>query len=205
MPKKRKKNTQKLNALISILCEGEKTEVLYFRALIKDQLGSFAQVKVVDTTPNTHLELVTEACKYKKNAATTRDQVWVVVDKDGYTKHAEAFDKAESNDIRIAFSSIAFEFWFLLHYEYTTRFYVKSEAIISDLKHKHKLCYSKNDRTIYEKIKHLMANAKNNANKLRKSQEADYPGTPLWKLDAFTNVDELIGEIEKATTHRSTL
>lgn len=67
----------------------------------------------------------------------TFDEAWVVFDKDYHPRHAEAFQLAkvliEDKSVKIAFSSIAFEHWVLLHFERNLTAFVKSEC-----KDKHK-------------------------------------------------------------------
>ena len=81
--------------------------------------------------------------------------MWVVYDKDGYSKHAETFDYAKRHNVKIAFSSISFETWILLHFGYTTRAFEKSEKIISYLKHKYHFDYSKNDYDTFNSKEYL--------------------------------------------------
>lgn len=51
----------------------------------------------------------------------TYDEVWAVFDKDGHPEHKEAFELADivinNKKVNIAFNSIAFEYWILLHFE----------------------------------------------------------------------------------------
>lgn len=60
----------------------------------------------------------------------TYDEVWAVFDKDGHPQHREAFELAENEiegkKVNIAFSSIAFEYWILLHFERNTSVFEKS-------------------------------------------------------------------------------
>jgi hypothetical protein len=60
----------------------------------------------------------------------TYDEVWAIFDKDGHPKHKEAFELAEENvggkKVNIAFNSIAFEYWILLHFESNQTAFVKS-------------------------------------------------------------------------------
>lgn len=148
---------RKVRIRLLIICEGEKTEPHYFNGFLDeyDFPGNLAEVRVVHTRKNTLRELVTCA---KRLRESERDQMWVVADRDGYTKHAEAFNKARDNNINIAFSSISFEFWILLHYEYTTRPFAKADDIISHLRRRH-LEYEKRDRRLYSRIKDKTADA----------------------------------------------
>ena len=75
------------------------------------------RIEIYDTKYNTAVELVKQAIELKKSGKSEQnpyDSIWVVVDLDGYRKHPQAFDLAEENDIKMAFSCISFEYWFLL-------------------------------------------------------------------------------------------
>ena len=141
MPKKRNANKRKLNKRILILCEGKQTEPDYFRGLKHDKMRrnrlAALRIEIFDTEKTTGKELISEAKRLKKIAERERnpyDEIWVVFDRDGYTKHPQTFDQAYSNKIEIAFSSISFEFWFLLHFEYSTKAFEKADSLISYLK-----------------------------------------------------------------------
>lgn len=58
------------------------------------------------------------------------DEVWAVYDKDGHASHQEAIELAQNiiNDkkINIAFNSISFEYWILLHFENNSTAFQKS-------------------------------------------------------------------------------
>jgi hypothetical protein len=60
------------------------------------------------------------------------DEVWAVFDKDGHPKQKEAFELAEkivfNKTVNIAFTSIAFEHWILLHYQQNDTAFVKSQC-----------------------------------------------------------------------------
>jgi hypothetical protein len=60
----------------------------------------------------------------------TYDEVWAIFDKDGHPKHKEAFELADVNvggkKVNIAFNSIAFEYWILLHFESNSTAFIKS-------------------------------------------------------------------------------
>lgn len=62
----------------------------------------------------------------------TYNEVWVVFDKDGHPKTAEAFEKAQTEvnnkRINIAFSSRCFEYYLLLHFEFIYKAFEKSEC-----------------------------------------------------------------------------
>jgi len=219
MPKKREKKKRQPNKRILILCEGEKTEPYYFQGLKSDKYTrnklSALRIEISDTKKNTAKELVIEAKQFKKNAEREKnpyDNIWVVFDKDGYSKHPQAFDQANSNDIRIAFSSISFEFWFLLHFQYTTKVFKKADDVINFLKNnKFMPDYEKNNNN-YSILKDKTDLAIANAKKLRinvhdiddgiktndkKLQQNYSKVNKVYNLNPYTDVDILVNQLLK--------
>ncbi len=200
MPRKRKKiGTRKVEKRLFIICEGkkDKSESAYFKSFIKSCsfYGDKIDVRVIDTEKNTGKELVREA---EKSRELPHDIVWVVYDKDGYTKHAETFDLARQNKVKIAFSSISFEYWILLHYENSNKSFYKSHEIIKYLKNKNYIDYKKNDVNLFNETKSLLNKAKINAIKSQQYQiSGNKIGTPVYEFNPYTNLNELILEIEK--------
>jgi hypothetical protein len=125
MAKKRKPNIS-----IFIACEGSNTEPLYFEKLkeIMEENDDYPYAVTIypdkdfDENPKTDaIGLINVAIERKEDF----DELWVVFDKDGYTKHKEAFELAKENKINIAFSSISFETWVLLHFERNNKSFSK--------------------------------------------------------------------------------
>lgn len=62
----------------------------------------------------------------------TYDEVWAVFDKDGHPKPKEAYElseqEVEGKKVNIAFTSISFEHWVLLHFEKNNTAFLKSEC-----------------------------------------------------------------------------
>ena len=102
------------------------------------------------------LGIVKEAKKkiIEANRNYKYSSVWVVFDKDGHANINSAFDLAYTNRtlINIAFSNICFEYWIFLHFEQKKKYFRSCDEIVSYLKHKHKIDYSKT-MNIYEAIK----------------------------------------------------
>ena len=202
MPRKRNKSGKRqVNKKISILCEGakDKSESAYFKKLKNHYCFASREIEIIieDTKVNTGRELVSKAIKLIDKAYKDIDEIWVVYDKDGYTQHQEAFRLAKSKNINIAFSSISFEMWILLHFDYTSRPFAKSEDIISYLHKKYKFTYQKNDSEIFSSIKNNIQQAIENAKKLDKFEKENNPNSPLYELNPYTDVYKLIEEILK--------
>lgn len=116
-----------------IVVEGENTERLYLDA-VRDRLKRKPAMVVVYHGTHTDPEgIVREAIKLKetqkgkagKGTTEPYDQVWVVFDREKKneprrTQFPKALQLAGANDIRVAHSIPSFEFWLLLHFEYTT-------------------------------------------------------------------------------------
>ena len=201
MPKKRKQpGTRKFEKCIFILCEGEDkhSEYAYFTSLLKDYpiKGNRVKIEIVPTEKNTGKELVLEASKKIQSKFKNIDEAWVVYDQDGYTKHAETFDLAKNLGIHIAFSATSFEYWILLHFEYTTTYFSKSEDIISYLKKKNYINYAKNSKDIYEKTLNNLEIAITNAQRLRKDKEKTDYNIPIYSMNPYTDIDILISCIQ---------
>lgn len=67
------------------------------------------------------------------------DQVWVVFDRENKnhprrTQFPKATQLADDNDIRVAYSIPSFEFWLLLHFEFTTASCHDCAAVVKKLK-----------------------------------------------------------------------
>lgn len=198
MPKDRRKKsgTRSVNKRLYIVCEGEVTEYNYFNKYIDDCniCGKLVDIEVLETKKNTGKELI-NLLKEIRNAPT--DELWAVFDRNGYTKHPETFNKAKANKIRIAFSSISFEYWILLHFEYTTRAFGKAEEIIKHLKSSGYIDYNKSDKNIYNKLKDNIPAAVGRAKKVRNYQHEAYPNAKIYEMNPYTNVDELLKAIDK--------
>lgn len=102
-----------------IVCEGEKTEPNYFKALEKELRKGTVEIKIDGTGRNT-IGLVEYAIKQSNNAYRKFDRVWVVFDKDEFPddNFNGAIIKASSNNINCAWTNEAFELWFLLHFQF---------------------------------------------------------------------------------------
>lgn len=203
MPRKRKEaGTRKVEKKLYILCEGadKHSEYAYLGALIKDTpiKGDKVHIELAPTKYNTGRELVEEASKKIDKKFKNIDEAWVVYDQDGYTLHKDTFEIAKQKNVKIAFSATAFEFWILLHFEYTTKQFPKSEDIIKELKDKNFIDYAKNSKDVYFLTKEKLPNAKQNAKKIRIEVEKYDGNKKIYERNPYTNLDLLIEEIQNS-------
>ena len=102
---------------VLIMCSG-KTEENYFNHF-KDKHKRNLQnvsVKVVTYKKSNPMAVVRAALSHKADY----DEVWAVFDKNDFTNFDDAIKYAIKKGIKCAFSNIAIEYWFYLHFENKT-------------------------------------------------------------------------------------
>ncbi len=197
---KRRKTTPtgRTNPRILILCDGL-TEKNYFTAIKQDpdykRALAALSVDIMEAKKSEPLQIVEEALKKQRKARQERNEynhVWVVFDHDNRPSLLEAYKLANTNGISIAFSSIAYEYWYLLHFKQTAKVYPTAEPLIKDLE-KHIANYRKGCQNDFLILKDKLPNAQQNATWLRAQMRQHLEvGKHLTSLNPFTDVDELV-------------
>ena len=197
---RRQTKTRETRKRFLIVCEGEKTEVNYFKAF---DVPKTIEVTVRGEGKNS-LSLVNKAIQIIDNLKKddSFDQIWCVFDKDNCSK--EQFNQAEGlakqKNIKIAYSNEAFEIWFILHFQYldiaTSR--SKYPKILTTQMKKYGLLneqekYEKNREDMYEKLKPYQTTAITNAAKL--IQDRDEAKKHPFDANPSTTVHELVQEL----------
>ncbi|MBD1812246.1 RloB family protein [Microcoleus vaginatus DQ-U2] len=211
MTRKTKRKSRQLKQTIYIVCEGTNTERIYFEA-IGQQPDVFEKYDITvypseeDQRKASKKEgesIKTDAVNLVKRAKeeinNNYNEVWAVFDKDGYTKHEKAFSDAQKHGIKLAFSSIAFEHWILLHYEQNRTAFPKSQNVIDYLAEK---CYytgysKKADISIYPRLKERTETAIENAAWLGREMEKNRAACDdkIYELNPYTTVDDLVRKL----------
>jgi hypothetical protein len=185
---KRILDTRNIRERILVYCEGQKTEPNYFRKFpVKIDI---VEVNFGGGGSNT-VALVSDAINYADkalNKGKPYNQVWCVFDRDDFpsAQFNQAINKAQVNNIRVAYSNPCFELWYYLHFHYI-------QSAIDRKKYCRKLStcmskkYKKNDSNIYQRLNTKQQIAINNAKKLRHSYvpcnpEKDNPSTTVYLL-----------------------
>jgi len=172
-----------------LVCEGEKTEPLYFESF-KPVCRNPIALEVLEGEGDP-LSVVETAIQYKQDYPEEFDEVWVIFDHDSFDKGKlhTAFDKAKSADINIAFTNEAFELWFILHYELivTSMSRTAYQKKLSSLLDKE---YEKNDKNMFGTLRPKLFQAMQHASLLGK-------GIPKYSHEAidtnpFTGVHHLV-------------
>lgn len=111
---------------ILIVCEGEKTERLYFQAFQHDVHNPRVHVEVAKET-GVPLTVVEHAVRLRREAEREAvqlrdenirwDDVWAVFDVDEHPHIAEACALAVAESVDVAISNPCFELWALLHFQ----------------------------------------------------------------------------------------
>lgn len=149
---------------VLIVCEGAKTEPNYLRGLIDDLELNTANIEVDGDCGSSPISVVKHSIKrYKeeKSRGDAYDHVYCVFDKDAHTSYSEALDKIANTKPKDVFHTInsvpCFEYWLLLHFEYTTREFTatgtksRCDNLIDVLK-PHISGYTKGARNIYQQL-----------------------------------------------------
>lgn len=175
-----------------IVCEGEKTEPLYFEFF---EVFS-ANIKVIGAAKNTE-SLVNSAIDFKNKGEY--DQVWCVFDKNSFNDQQfnNACSKAAQNGMHVAYSNQSFELWYILHFgllesQLDRHQYINNLDVF--FKKQFGKSYQKNDIETFQLLRPFQEIAIRNAKKL-----ASYynPSNTPSKRFPVTYVFELVEELNK--------
>lgn len=168
-PRGRNRGNRPRNPLIVIACEGKnKTEENYFKnfnsrkCIIKFSKGN-------STDP---VGIVTDLIKFidTEIGREEKDKYYAIFDtdvnKDIQSQIDEAKLLAEKNGVEIITSTPTFEFWYLLHFGYTTKTYNSSKEVVEDVQDKIE-GYTKSMNT-YPFLREKTQEAINNAKRVAK-------------------------------------
>ncbi|QLB20048.1 CRISPR-associated protein [Vespertiliibacter pulmonis] len=203
--KQRKIGTKKPYDRVLIVCEGSKTEPLYFKALREEYQLHTANIEICNSSGSDPISIVNHAkIRYReaKNERNSFDRVYCVFDKDQHANYKPAIKTLESLAPKNTFFAITsipcFEYWILLHFSYTTRPYVAThrksaaDSVISELK-KYIPHYEKNVN-IFDMIKGSTSFAITNAKKANESAQRGSTDNPSTKIVYL--VEDLINLLE---------
>lgn len=109
---------------VLILCVGA-TERQYFESVRSECKLSTVNVEIPIDGEGRHPSGMVEAAdvlaREKEKIDNPFDEVWLVFDRDRFEDFEVAITNAKQKDYKCAWSVPCFEFWFLLHFEYTDR------------------------------------------------------------------------------------
>ncbi|MBQ3244030.1 MAG: RloB domain-containing protein [Bacteroidaceae bacterium] len=120
---RKQKASKKISCRILIVCEGEKTEPNYFKKFKLISNNSFTYEVHCEGCGEGTMKVVNTAIHLAKKTELSSqpyDSVWAVFDKDNFADFNAAIEKAENNNINVAWSNEAFELWYLYHFHNRT-------------------------------------------------------------------------------------
>ena len=141
---------------ILIVCEGRETEPNYIAGLCDAMRVNMAAVKIRSGDSATDAAALVRKARKIFDADREFDRVFVVFDDDGSSMERarqlaqRPLRRSDSKVVRVELiaSRPSFEFWLLLHFEYSTRPYRSSAEAITDLR-RHLTSYDKADPEIF--------------------------------------------------------
>jgi hypothetical protein len=179
-----------------IVCEGEKTEPNYFKSFRATH--SVIEIHVHGEGANTTslVELAKKPAE-REGFRAGRDALWVVFDKDDFTKEQmnTAVARAKHYEFNVAWSNQSFELWYLLHFQFCDSALHRS-LYIERLEELLGQKYRKNDPNMYYRLLDLQDDAIRNAERLVMCHSSSC--TPA-DADPCTRVHELVKALNKAS------
>ena len=168
-----------------IVCEGSKTEPMYFSDW-RDRLRlKNANIEIIGDCGSDPLSVVIRGIELSEKGEF--DRVFCVFDKDKHKNYEDALQRIDGQDPDV-FSAIisvpCFEYWLVLHYQFTTRSLTSAQAIAKTREYIDK--YRKGKNGVAAITFSRVDRAIRNAIKGRKQSASDGFDNP------YTNVDELI-------------
>jgi hypothetical protein len=195
---------------VLIVCEGEKTEPLYFRELVDHYKIHSANIKVSGDCGSDQVSVLNHGLELyeheKRTGSGPFDSVYFVFDRDAHPNYHQATERLKNLKLQKTFfaanSVPCFEYWLLLHFTYTTAPYSAvggpsaGAAVLKDLKI-YWPDYAKAGHGAFLATLSKLGFAKANAK--RACTEADNNHTD----NPSTHVHELVEYLQKFKNHRS--
>ena len=181
---------------VLIVCEGRETEPNYIEGLCTHLGVNSAAVNVIRGESATDPVGLVRRAQRLFTADGAYDLVYVVCDGDA-PRLAEARQLArkalrnsarERTQVQVVASYPSFEFWLLLHFEYSARPY-QAAAEVTDALRRHVTDYAKNDRNVFAKVSVGLDAACQNADRLK--AELNRTGAQVPDTDMRSLVDQL--------------
>ena len=164
---------------VLIVCEGSKTEPLYFEGIKDFYEIDTANIVITGDCGSDPISVVNHAIELYRQSVRRGgipfDRVYCVIDRDKHPKFADAVAKLKSqrpNDVFFGVVSIpSFELWILLHFKYTTSPFEAAggkscgDKVFEELR-KVWCDYEKGMRGVFLKLFDKVDDAKRNAERL---------------------------------------
>ena len=186
---------------VLIVCEGKRTEPLYFRELADHYRLGTVNIVVVGSgsDPHTVVREAKQLRQRERREGEQYDTVYCIFDHDEHAAFDGASNDASASGLKLARSWPCFEFWLLLHFGYSRRPHTKEggrspcDNRIRDLR-VHLPGYEKAASGMFRSLEGRLEDAKRNA----KQAIADVDATG--ERNPSTEVHELVGYLQSIKT-----
>ncbi len=144
---------------ILIVCEGEKTEPIYFNALKKRLRLIMVDIEIIGEGA-APINVVNRAISLREdrkiiaNKSLTKAEyevIYCVFDVDTHETLDQTIDKARGNEICVILSNPCFEYWYILHFRKTSAPFNRSQDAKAALRREHP-AYNESDTTIFNVV-----------------------------------------------------
>jgi len=188
---------------ILIVCEGEKTEPIYFNALKEKLRLIMVDVEIVGEggAPITVVDHAIELREERKQIAkkslikTEYEVIYCVIDVDRHETLDQTIDKARGNEICVILSNPCFEYWYILHFRKTSAPFNTSQDAKSALRREHS-AYSESDTTIFNVVYPKTSDAIKHSKEVLKGQHND--AEDLRDCNPSTHVHKIVEYLHTA-------
>ena len=183
---------------VLIVAEGAKTEPHYLEDLVNYYRLNTANIEVVGTgaDPQTVVRRALAIRDKEQGQGERYDQVYCVFDRDQHARFSAASIQATDHGLRLARSWPCFEYWLLLHYEFSRQPFVNSGGrspcgncirVLSQ----HVTGYDKATRGIFRRLVGRLERAKERA------RRAIRDATDTGDCNPSTEVHELVDYLQR--------
>ncbi|BGE69330.1 MULTISPECIES: RloB family protein [Pseudomonas] len=199
----RRKAVKETKPLYLIVCEGKKSEPLYFEEMRNHERISTVKIRVTGECGSAPISVVNHALELYSSLLSDGEQVEVVYcvfDRDNHESYYRALALvSQKNKEGVPLVSIAsipcFEYWVILHYRYHRSPYERKDksSVSADLckELQQYMPYKKGGKGLYESLKSKQGDALKNAKKAVEDYGATGQENPV------TYVHELVEELIK--------
>ena len=190
---------------VLIVCEGEKTEPLYFQELADRYRLSMMNIVIVGSgsDPGTVVRRAKKERDKERRRGEKYDRVYCVFDRNEHEHFEGACKEARDSGVQLARSWPCFEFWLLLHFRFSRRPFEKSGRRSAAQSCVDEVCrclpsYAKGASEIFHRLEERLERAKAHAARAW----ADAKATS--ELNPSTEVHQLVDYLQSLKPENST-
>lgn len=107
---------------VLLLCVGQ-TERVYFEEMTRELSLSNLNIQIRQDAegqdPGSMIRTALQLRKTEKKMGNDFESIWVVFDRDRFGQFESGIDQARANQVQVAWSVPCFEYWLVLHFEWT--------------------------------------------------------------------------------------